>query len=87
MALLALLFSILIAAIGAIGLVSPATLFHFVRRFQSSAGLYAAAGFRVRSGLALLFTTDRSRAPERVGKQWKTRIILIIEFSCNNLKS
>ena len=64
MLLLALLFSILIASIGAIGFVSPAKLFHIVRRFQSSAGLYAAAGFRVVFGLSLLFTADRSRAPE-----------------------
>jgi len=64
MVLLALLFSIFIAAIGAIGFVSPAKLFHIVQRFQSSTGLYGAAGFRVVFGLALLFTADRSRAPE-----------------------
>lgn len=64
MALLALLFSIFIAAIGAIGFVSPTKLFHFVRKFQSTAGLYLAAGFRVVFGSALFFATDRSRAPE-----------------------
>lgn len=64
MALLALLFSIFIAVIGAIGFVSPAKLFHIVRKFQSSAGLYVAAGFRVVFGSALFFAADRSRAPE-----------------------
>ena len=62
MALLALLFSIFVAAIGAIGFVSPAKLFHIVWRFQSSAGLYVAAGFRVVLGSALFFAADRSRA-------------------------
>jgi hypothetical protein len=64
MVLLALLFSIFIAAIGAIGFVSPAKLFHMVRKFQSSTGLYVAAAFRVVFGSALLFAADRSRAPE-----------------------
>ena len=64
MALLALLFSIFIVAVGAIGFVSPAKLFHIVRKFQSSAGLYVAAGFRVVFGSALFFAADSSRAPE-----------------------
>jgi len=64
MALLALFFSIFIAVIGAIGFVSPAKLIRFVRKFQSSAGLYLAAGFRVVFGLALFFAADSSRAPE-----------------------
>ena len=65
MTLSALLSIILIAAIRAVGLVLPATFFHFVLRFQTSAGLYAAAGFCVLSGMPLLFTADRSRAPEK----------------------
>jgi hypothetical protein len=64
MVLLALLFSIFIAVIGAIGFVSPAKLIRFVRKFQSSAGLYLVAGFRVVFGLALFFAADSSRAPE-----------------------
>ena len=64
MVLLALLFSIFIAAIGAIGFVSPIKFFDIVRKFQSSAGLYAAAAFRVVFGLTLFFAADRSRVPE-----------------------
>ena len=64
MVLMALLFSIFITVIGAIGFVSPAKLIRFVRKFQSSAGLYLAAGFRVVFGLALFFAADSSRAPE-----------------------
>ena len=64
MVLLALLFSIFIVAVSTIGFVSPTKLFHIVRRFQSSAGLYGAAVFRVVFGLTLFFAADRSRALE-----------------------
>ena len=64
MVLMALLFSIFITVIGAIGFVSPAKLIRFVRKFQISAGLYLVAGFRVVFSLALFFAADSSRAPE-----------------------
>ncbi len=64
MVLLVLLFSIFIAAIGAIGFFSPARLFQTVGKLQSPTGLYAAAGFRVVFGLALFFASDCSHASE-----------------------
>jgi hypothetical protein len=66
MAYLALLFSLLVAAVGALGLASPPRLLGFVRRFESPAGLYAAAGFRILMGLALLLAASGSRAPTAV---------------------
>ena len=66
MALLALLFSLFVTTVGVIGLVSPARLFHIVQRFQSSAVLYVAAGFRVVFGASLFFAAPSSRAPEAI---------------------
>jgi uncharacterized membrane protein YidH (DUF202 family) len=63
MTLVALVLSLLVAALGALGLLSPARLVGVVRHFQTPAGLYAAAALRLVLGAALLFAAPASRAP------------------------
>lgn len=64
MTLVALVLSLFIAAVGALGVVSPARLLGVVRRLQSPAGLYLAAALRVVLGVALVFAAPTSRAPQ-----------------------
>jgi hypothetical protein len=64
MTVIALVFSLSVAALGALGVVSPARLINFVRYFQTPSGLYLAAALRVVMGLALFFAAPASRAPE-----------------------
>lgn len=45
---------------------SPRTLLGIVRRFQTRAGLYAAAGLRLVLGAALVLAAPTSRAPDVV---------------------
>jgi hypothetical protein len=59
----ALVLSLCVAAVGALGVLSPARLLDFARRFESPAGLYTAAAFRVLMGVALLLAAPTSRAP------------------------
>lgn len=66
MALVALVLSLFVATVGALGVASPKKLLGLVRRFQSPAGLYSAAVFRVLLGTALFFTAAASRAPGTV---------------------
>jgi hypothetical protein len=66
MAYLALILSLFVAALGAIGIVSPERLLRIVRQFQSQAGLYAAAMLRIVLGAALFFAAPASRSPEIV---------------------
>jgi len=63
MALLALAFCLAIAALGALGLASPAHLLGFVRRFTNRRGLYTAAAIRVVMGVTLVLAAPDSRAP------------------------
>ena len=63
MQIIALVLSLLVAALGAMGVVSPERLLGIVRRFESPAGLLAAAGFRVILGAVLFFAAPDSRAP------------------------
>jgi hypothetical protein len=74
MAYVALILSLFVAALGAIGIVSPERLLGIVREFQSHAGLYAAAILRVVLGVALFVAAPTSRSPEVV------RIVGIISF-------
>ena len=74
MALVALILSLFVAALGAIGIVSPGRLLRVVRQFQSTAGLYAAAILRIVLGVALFLAAPTSRSPEIV------RILGIISF-------
>jgi hypothetical protein len=64
MTVIALVFSLLVAAMGALGIVSPSRLLGVVGYFQTPAGLYFAASVRLVMGVALLFAAPASRAPE-----------------------
>lgn len=63
MAVVALILSLFIAALGGLGVASPSRLLGVVRSFQTPAGLYYAAGLRVVLGTALFFAAPDSRAP------------------------
>jgi hypothetical protein len=64
MAFIAFILSLFVAALGALGMVSPMRLLNIVRHFQSPAGIYAAAALRIILGMALFFAAPTSRAPE-----------------------
>ena len=64
MALVALLLSLLIAALGALGVVSPSRFLAVVRFFETPKGLYVAAALRVALGVALFLAAPSSRAPD-----------------------
>ena len=64
MTIVVLVLSFLVAALGALGLISPMRLLEIVRQFQSPIGLYAAAALRVVLGGALFFAAPSSRAPK-----------------------
>jgi hypothetical protein len=63
MGFLALAFSVLIAALGAIGIVYPEEIHSAARILQAPTALYVAAGGRVVFGVALLLAAPASRAP------------------------
>jgi len=64
MTAVALVFSLLIVALGALGLASPSGLLSVDRYFQTPAGLYLAAAFRLVIGVAFFSAAPESRAPE-----------------------
>jgi uncharacterized membrane protein YidH (DUF202 family) len=64
MTVIALVFSLFVAALGALGLVSPSRVLRFEGYFQTPAGLYFAAAVRLVMGVALFFAAPASRAPE-----------------------
>jgi hypothetical protein len=66
MAIVALVLSLFVAAMGALGIISPLRLLGIVRQFQHPAGLYAAAILRVVLGVALFLASPNSRSPEVV---------------------
>ena len=66
MEVLAFVLSLFIAAVGAVGVVSPRKLLDLVRCFGSRSGLFVAAGFRVVLGAALFFAAPDSRLPQTV---------------------
>ena len=74
MAIVALILSLFVAAVGVLGIISPLRLLGIVRQFQRPAGLYAAAILRFVLGGALLLAAPTSRASEAV------RILGIIIF-------
>lgn len=63
MTFIAVVCTLFIAAVGALGVVSPSRLLAFVRRVQTPAGLYFAAGFRIVMGVAMFSAAATSRAP------------------------
>ena len=60
----ALGISVLIAALGALGIISPARLLAFVRRVQTPGGVYVAAALRLVLGVVLLLVAPASKAPD-----------------------
>ena len=66
MNVIAFILSLFIAALAALGMVSPIKLLNIVRHFQSPAGIYAAAALRVILGVALFLAAPTSRVPEIV---------------------
>lgn len=61
---LALVFSLFIVAVGALGVADPARLVDFVRRLQTPGGLAAVGLFRVVFGVALFLGAEATRAPD-----------------------
>jgi hypothetical protein len=74
MAIVPLVLSLFVAALGALGIVLPMRLLSIIRQFQRPAGLYAVAILRVVLGVALLLAAPSSRLPQVV------RILGIIIF-------
>jgi hypothetical protein len=66
MALIALVLSLFVAALGALGMVSPMKLLGIARHFENPGGLCAAAALRIVLGVALFLAAPSSRAPEVV---------------------
>ena len=60
MTLVALVSSLLIAVLGAVGVASPARFVGIVRYFETPRGLYLAAAFRLALGVALVFSAPVS---------------------------
>lgn len=63
MAFLAFMLSLLIAGIGALGVLAPSVLIALVAHLHGPFGLYFAAALRVLLGSALYLAAPRSRAP------------------------
>jgi len=66
MAWMAMALCLLVAVLGAIGVVSPGALLRIARHFQTPSGLYAAAALRIILGSALLLAAPTSRAPRAI---------------------
>jgi hypothetical protein len=66
MSAVALALSILLAALGALGFVSPQRLADLARRFLTRGGLLLAAVIRILFGVVLVFAAPTSHAPEFV---------------------
>ena len=64
MTVLALGLGLFIAAMGALGIASPARLLALIRRIQTPAGLYVVAALRLVLGVALLLVAPTSKAPD-----------------------
>ncbi len=64
MTLIALFLSLLLAALGALGIASPQRFLSVVQFFETPTGLYLATALRVVLGVALFFAAPMSRAPE-----------------------
>lgn len=63
MAWMAMVLCLLVAALGAIGVVSPRTLLGIARQLQTPSGLYVAAVLRIMLGGTLVLAAPTSRAP------------------------
>jgi len=56
-------FALAVLVVGAMGVASPAALLSFARRWQTSPGIWAAAGFRIAFGVAAWSAAPASRTP------------------------
>ena len=63
---IAFLLSLFVAAMGALGVVSPPMLLSTVRRLTSPAGVYAVSALRMIMGSALYLSAPASRIPKAV---------------------
>jgi len=61
---IAFIFGLLVAGLGALGMVSPSRLLAVVRHFQTRGGLFAAAIIRIVLGTILFLAAPDSRAPQ-----------------------
>jgi len=61
MLILAFVLSLSVVVLGALGIVSPMMLLGVVRKFESPAGIYAAAALRIMLGVALFLSAPPSR--------------------------
>ena len=66
MARVALVLSVVVCIVGAVGFLSPATLVAFGTAFISPTGLLVAAAIRVAFGAVLILAAPASRAPRAV---------------------
>jgi hypothetical protein len=66
MSTVALILSLLVAALGTLGLVSPQRLADLARRLLTPGGLVLAAVIRILFGVVLVYAAPTSRAPEFV---------------------
>ena len=65
MAFVAVSLSVLIAALGAVGIAYPEVIVGFTRILQAPNALYVAAGGRIVFGVAVFFAAPASLAPTR----------------------
>lgn len=63
MRLLAILFGLIIAALGILGIAAPTTLLDVAAFALTEVGLYVAAAFRVAFGMVLIVAATASRLP------------------------
>ena len=63
MALVAIIVSLFIAALGVFGLMAPDRLVGFIRSGQTTSGLYFATALRLVLGVALFSASSSSKAP------------------------
>jgi hypothetical protein len=64
MSTVALILSILLAALGTLGIMSPQRLVPLARRFLTPHGIFLAAVIRILFGIVFVFAAPNSRAPE-----------------------
>jgi len=64
MTFVALVLSLLVACLGAVGVASPPRLLAIVQKFQSPAGLYVAMALRLALGFCLFLAAPASRSPD-----------------------
>jgi hypothetical protein len=64
MTFIALILSLSVACLGAVGVASPPRLLAIVQKFQSPAGLYVAMAIRLALGISLFLAAPASRAPD-----------------------